>query len=221
MFEFYKDDTEHWFEVTEKLDGTSCSYYSKSKNRIFGTHFKELLEAFPNKVTNFIKFKLYGHDIGVCSRNMELDYSKEQVMWQLADKLQLEKVLPKLAGQYAFQGEIVGPSIQGNPYDLPERMFFVFNIYDIKERQYLEPGERLRLLVHIDHHFNITIPHVPIVELRMPASELESVQHLLQYAEDKSALNPKKEREGIVFKRNDGKFSFKAISNKYLLNQKD
>ena len=32
-------------------------------------------------------------------------------------------------------------------------------------------------------------------------------------------INPKVDREGIIFKREDGEFSFKAISNKYLLKE--
>jgi hypothetical protein len=46
---------------------------------------------------------------------------------------------------------------------------------------------------------------------------------LLAYAEGKSLLNPQAEREGVVLRSieettsNQGKISFKAISNKYLL----
>jgi len=47
-----------------------------------------------------------------------------------------------------------------------------------------------------------------------------SIDELLLWAEDKSKLNPKQEREGIVFKQVDGGMTFKAISNKYLLGEK-
>jgi hypothetical protein len=46
---------------------------------------------------------------------------------------------------------------------------------------------------------------------------------LLAYAEGKSLLNPQADREGVVLRSieettsNQGKISFKAISNKYLL----
>jgi hypothetical protein len=43
---------------------------------------------------------------------------------------------------------------------------------------------------------------------------------MLAWAEDKSRLNDKQEREGIVFKEVNGGFTFKAISNKYLLGEK-
>jgi len=41
---------------------------------------------------------------------------------------------------------------------------------------------------------------------------------MLQYAEGKSVLNPDTEREGVVVRSLDGSISFKAISNKFLLN---
>jgi hypothetical protein len=47
----------------------------------------------------------------------------------------------------------------------------------------------------------------------------EYVQGLLAMAEGKSVLNAKAEREGLVFKCNTfGGPTFKAISNKFLLN---
>lgn len=45
---------------------------------------------------------------------------------------------------------------------------------------------------------------------------INCVDDVLDRAEGKS-YNPETEREGIVFKQDDGKFSFKAISNKWLL----
>lgn len=44
---------------------------------------------------------------------------------------------------------------------------------------------------------------------------------LLFAAEGKSLLNNKQEREGIVIRAMDNSFSFKVISNKYLLGQKE
>jgi hypothetical protein len=42
----------------------------------------------------------------------------------------------------------------------------------------------------------------------------------LKFAEGTSKLNPAQEREGVVFKEMNGGFTFKAISNKYLLGEK-
>jgi hypothetical protein len=48
-----------------------------------------------------------------------------------------------------------------------------------------------------------------------------SVADILTWAEDKSRLNPNQEREGIVFKQTKGGMTFKAISNRYLMSEKD
>jgi hypothetical protein len=48
----------------------------------------------------------------------------------------------------------------------------------------------------------------------------DTVEELLKYAEAKSVLNPDFDREGVVIRSLDRKISFKAISNKFLLNEK-
>ena len=48
----------------------------------------------------------------------------------------------------------------------------------------------------------------------------ETIDDLLLMAEGKSILNIKTEREGLVIRSHDRKISFKAISNKFLLNEK-
>lgn len=45
----------------------------------------------------------------------------------------------------------------------------------------------------------------------------DRIENYLEMAEGKSHLNDKTEREGIVFRTHDGNFSFKAISNRFLL----
>jgi hypothetical protein len=59
---------------------------------------------------------------------------------------------------------------------------------------------------------------VPIVDefFKLP----ETIETLLKYADNKSILNPKFDREGIVIRNLDRTISFKVISNKFLLNEK-
>ena len=69
----------------------------------------------------------------------------------------------------------------------------------------------------------LKIETVPILDWNyiLPAS----VDEILEYAQGKSVLNPKAEREGVVFVRhelkNQGRLSFKAISNKFLIKNKE
>ena len=62
--------------------------------------------------------------------------------------------------------------------------------------------------------------HVPVITNGKDLG-IGTVDELLVWAEGKSVLNEKQEREGIVFKQMNGGMTFKAISNKYLLNAKD
>ena len=58
------------------------------------------------------------------------------------------------------------------------------------------------------------IPHVKVVDENFIL--YHNVDQLLEMAEGEG-MNPNVKREGIVFKSNTSQFSFKAISNKFLL----
>jgi len=58
--------------------------------------------------------------------------------------------------------------------------------------------------------------HVPIIDVgHLPSCDIDG---LLKYACGWSLNHPV--REGVVFKRIDGQFSFKVINNKFLLSEK-
>jgi len=97
-----------WY-ITEKLDGTSATYYIK--DGVFG----------------------------VCSRNMELkddESSKVPVYWKVAKDYHIEDRLRSLGYNVAVQGEIIGPGIQKNKYKLSNHAIFFYNVFDINERIY-------------------------------------------------------------------------------------
>lgn len=150
-------------------------------------------------------------DEGVCSRNLNLKQTEGNSLWKVAVR---DRLLDKIGGvRIALQGELVGEGIQGNPYKLKGQEFFVFDIYDIEKGEYFSPEERRRFCKYND------INHVPVLA-GCADKDLGTgdVYEILQWAEDKSKLNDKTEREGIVFKCNqDPSVSFKAISNKFLL----
>lgn len=173
------------FEVTEKLDGSSMTVYN------FDDRF------------------------GVCSRNIDLKDAEESpsTFWIVAKRYNLQE---KLQGRnIAVQGELVGPGIQQNKYQLKEHDFYVFNIFDIDRQEYM---------TSIDRHAICELLNLKTVPLLSHGTPLDNctVDSLVNYAEGKSLLNLKVEREGIVYKCiTDGSKSFKAISNKWLLAEKD
>ncbi len=127
-----------------------------------------------------------------------------------------EKMLGANLFGYAIQGELVGEGIQGNIYNLKGVDFYVYDVYDTKRSGYLSSKERIAICA------DTGLKHVPIINGYFCIDDTCTKDRLLDSAESKSLLNPKQEREGIVFKNiNDTSKSFKCISNKYLLKQKD
>lgn len=168
------------FEVTEKLEGSSITIY-QIKN-----------------------------EFGVCSRNLDLKETEGNSFWHTVrrDEIEGKMFLVDPYWDFAIQGELIGPGIQGNIYGLKQTEIFVYDIYDIQNGKYLDPLARRALVTRMG------LKHVPVLDDRYVLND--SIDELLTLAEGKSRLADV-EREGIVFKENLGDFTFKAISNKYLL----
>ena len=84
-------------------------------------------------------------------------------------------------------------------------------MYDIKSGEYLNPFTRNFIVGMLE------LRHVPVIDAEFVLNT--DVDGLLTMAESKSELADV-QREGLVFKHNDGGFSFKAISNAYLINER-
>jgi RNA ligase (TIGR02306 family) len=157
----------------------------------------------------------------VCSRNWELKINQENEKNSMITTYKnLESEFTKLVSNlktkfghsdWAFQGELFGPGIQGNKENMKELQFALFDIYDIKNKLYLNAIDR-RMVV-----FESGITHIPV--LRTAGKTPETIQAALDFADGPSINNSI--REGLVFKNlNDTSISFKVINNKFLLKQK-
>lgn len=147
---------------------------------------------------------------GVCSRNLDLKRDENNSFWATAIKLDIENKMA-FSDNFAIQGELIGPGIQGNIYNLSNLEFRVFDIYDIKDGCYLNPADRENIIGRMG------LDHVPVLDDAFVLND--SIEELLNLAEGTSRLGDT-EREGIVFKEVNGGITFKAISNKYLLGEK-
>jgi RNA ligase (TIGR02306 family) len=176
------------FEITEKLEGSSMTVY------------------------------LIDGEFGVCSRNLDLKETEGNAFWATARKEDIETKMRGFAilWDFAIQGELIGPGIQGNIYKLSQPEFRVFDVYDITNGKYLDPQFR-RALVK-----TLGLKHVPVMVEDYDLAGAGGVDELLNFAEAKSVMGDitGPEREGIVFKEVNGGMTFKAISNKYLLGEK-
>ncbi|KAH7270019.1 uncharacterized protein BKA55DRAFT_550363 [Fusarium redolens] len=188
------------FEESTKMDGSSMTvFYLDDANPLAST--------LPNETR---------HDgVAVCSRNRVLIENHPRsppLFYATARALNLHETLPKIGRNIALQGELCGSSIQSNFEGFPKgtHCFFLFAVYDIDEQRYLPPRD-----VYETWAPRLGVRHVPVHGYR-PLNEMGSqVTDLVNRAEGRG-INGRK-REGIVFKREDGQFSFKAISNSYLL----
>lgn len=109
--------------ATEKLDGTSVTYYLKDD------------------------------DFNVCSRNLNMKTDNDNTYWQVAKKRDIEGMLRyagTLKGNsknLAIQGEIIGNGIQKNKYRMEGKDVFAFDVFDIDEYKYFS-YERLSNFCH-------------------------------------------------------------------------
>lgn len=94
------------FFITEKLDGSSVTYYIRDG------------------------------EFGVCSRNLDLVESETNSFWKVARALNMEEKLKSLGGNIALQGEMIGEGIQKNKYKLKGQHVRFFNIFDIDKYEY-------------------------------------------------------------------------------------
>lgn len=103
-----------YFVATEKVDGTSATFYMKDK------------------------------ELGVCGRNYEYKSTVENTYWAVAKKYDLETKLRLVPYNVAVQGEIVGPGIQKNKYALSEFKFYLFSVFDVDIYRYLDHGSLVK-----------------------------------------------------------------------------
>jgi RNA ligase (TIGR02306 family) len=154
---------------------------------------------------------------GVCGRNWELTETSDNSLWRMANLLQLKEKMTKHGKNIALQGELIGAGINGNLYGLSDHKLYFFTGYDIDKGRRMFFDELEWVL------FGLQLQMVPVLEKYgfVIPNESNIVDYMLRYAEGKSVLNMEVDREGVVVRGLEREFSFKAISNTYLLGSKD
>ena len=111
----------HTFEVTEKLHGSSCTFYLDMQG-----------------------------EFRVCSRNLDLKEDENNAYWKVARQLDIENKMRQFGFDgCAIQGELVGEGINGNQYGIKGLDFYVFNIYGSNVRQYFDADVRTKVIEEI------------------------------------------------------------------------
>lgn len=178
-------------------------------------------------------FTAYSHNgkVGVCSRNLEfkLEGNDDNLYVKMFMGSGLSEKLATL-GNYAIQGELIGPGIRGNKEKLSNNQLFIFDIFDIDNQKYLLPIELHEFWnKHLKDLKKVHLVPIPtdgifkyanILSLKSfekLTGEKLTIEKLLELAEGPSFKH--KTREGLVFKAMDKNFSFKVISNLFLLKE--
>ncbi|QPC75059.1 hypothetical protein HYE68_005811 [Fusarium pseudograminearum] len=188
------------FQESTKMDGSSMTVFYLNRS-------SPLFPTLPDEIRDV--------GVGVCSRNrvqIENHPRSQPLFYTTARALRLHEMLAKIGRNVAVQGELCGSSVQSNfeGFAKGTHSFFLFAVYDIDDQRYLPPREVYEKWAPL-----LGVEHVPVHGYRALDQVGSAITDLVARAEGKG-VNGRK-REGIVFKRDDGLFSFKAISNSYLL----
>ncbi|KAK3399934.1 hypothetical protein B0T20DRAFT_349534 [Sordaria brevicollis] len=202
------------YQESVKIDGASmtCYFVPKTSKYFAGLHTPHFGSA-SFSVLETGRF-------GVCSKSVDLPYSEDCPYWAAAIKNDVASLLEGLykqglgshRGALAIQGEVVGPTISGNHYNLPagtKSSFTVFGIWDIETQSRWGPRSVQDFCA--THHLS----HVEVlgyVKLREIASS---------HAELLARANAR-QGEGLVFKScaGDGR-SFKVLSDRWITERGD
>ena len=183
----------HEWDITIKVDGTSGTFY------------------------------LMNGEFGVCSRNQELKDTEGNVFWKMARKYNLEARMRNISERFesprnfAIQGEIAGPGIQGNRAKLSEVHLFVFTIQNIDEAKRFTNNEIAHTLARMnDLAEGEKLETVPWL-LFLPAMMPKTLTDVAALSEG-NCIVTESTREGIVLRaKDDASVSMKFINPKYLL----
>jgi RNA ligase (TIGR02306 family) len=186
--------------VTEKIDGTSVSYY------------------------------LRNGEFGVCSRNLELketDNAYWQVAKKYDIESKMRNCAKcTLLKNFAIQGEIYGLGLQGNSLKLSELRVAFFNVFDIDNYKYLEYHAfkfilnecELETVPIIEENF-ILIDDIPA--LLKKAEGMSKITPTLQ--REGIVIRPIEEKLDLEMSQgmSNARVSFKAVSQEYLLTHEE
>jgi len=177
-----------------------------------------------SSITCFIKDNVFG----ITSRNMELIETPDNAYWKAAREAKVEEAMRKFfpcgpggGGDYAIQGELCGPGIQGNKMGFEKLTLCWYNVYHIGAGIYMSH----KTLVDFCLSTNLNWCEV-VFQGDMP--EGATLQTLLGLANELKYKNGTP-AEGIVWRpvmeqRSEtlgSRMSFKTISNVFLEKYKE
>mgnify|MGYP005990995365 CR=1 FL=1 len=129
-YETWKGE-DHKFYVTEKLDGSSATFYYRNG------------------------------EFGVCSRNLELERNEDNTFWRVSKELGIETKLRNIGKNICIQGELIGEGIQKNRYKIKGQTVRFFNAFDIDSYERMSYSEMMDLITETLELQSVPVTAVP------------------------------------------------------------
>ena len=184
--------------ITEKLDGSSATYYLKDG------------------------------EFGVCSRNLELLETADNAFWKVAREMKIEEKMKQYSVNYgwknfAIQGELVGQGIQDNRLQIQGRKVYFFSMFDIDKFEYKSYVDFIMIVKGI-----MDLPIVPIlrddfilIDDIPKLIEFSIAKSLInpKIWREGIVIRPLAEKMDMQMSNefNNGRVSFKVINPEYLI----
>jgi RNA ligase (TIGR02306 family) len=181
--------------ITEKIDGTSTTYYTK--DGVFG----------------------------VCGRNYEFQEDDTNAYCEMARKIGVKEKLLSLGKNIAIQGELFGDGLQGNPLKLQGKHIMFFNAFNIDKGEYYDFTDFVQIIeglglqtvpiLTVNYELSNSIPE--IVEMAKGNSVLNK-----DCLREGIVIRPLLEKLDLFMSTNGGfgasaRLSFKSINQEYLI----
>ena len=202
------------FEKSFKLDGSSLTAFIRDgvegvASRNVGFRLTEEKKGFMQTLKDFIAHvKQRGWKAAKWVPVIKAD---DNAFIQMAVESGVFLAMRLDGRNLAIQGEMVGPTIQQNFEGVDKNEFYVYDIFLIDEQRYMLPAERQGFCTAYGiKHVPLGSPHAVTLPVDVAAA--------LADADGPSGLKGKY-REGFVYKSMERDFSFKVISNTYLLKE--
>lgn len=213
------------FEATMKKDGSSMTVFCVNPD---SEYYESAKALYKSKMNIFQRFIHWAADIfngpesvyGICSRNVLLNQEGDSNFHKAAKDVLSAMRDNKSKISYAIQGEVVAPDIQDNYEKVKRIEFHVYDVFNIDSQKYCDQFSRKAVVQDLNlNHVTTLATNSLRIMLDLPAENVTAddvVKAALTYASGKGD-NPGVMREGVVFKNTQRDFSFKSISNEYLL----
>lgn len=230
-------ETGELFEVTFKLNGASMSAFHKVHAEDGSVHagvcsrndeisLNDIVWGFPEQARRWFASLLLRNRRILRTKHFvwprwQKGYEADSNLYVEAYKQQdiaerLRQFYSVYGIELAIQGELVGPGIQGNFEQLPEKDYYVYRVIVLADKANLwklpngvQLPEVAREIVH-----KLGLKYVPVwaEAITLPSTTKEC----LEMSDGDSAFGAAY-REGFVFKSTLRDLSFKSISNSFLL----